>query len=261
MNPREYPDDELIARWSADYGTTGVKFYELTLGENAGCVAAFREFTLTERTLLARLTPLAEDGAFDLPRMMVSTALLYPSVDLYPNPVFAIFELYGYIRQYGRGPLEEDEPVHGSLPEHMVTDIRNARRAAHLIFEDSEHTTLYKDLVLALAIGMDGAVDPLILDRLWAMPPGRLRDLLATVEQSNHILLTEALARKGVDRKLAQQTYRSPFAPLDTETGGATVPGFEQTPTEPTAVESVSIGNLPPNLPRLTVELREALEG
>lgn len=274
MDPFAYPDDALVAEWSRLYGTTGVKFVELIEHPaNAGCIATYRELSLAERQVLARLEILEEQApdAFDVPRMAVQMALLYPTLDAFPQPVFAAGELYPRIKQHGHGSLDFEEPLYHGLPEHMVHDLRNARQAAQMVFEDPGFTSIYKDLIV-LAATDQGRTDRNLLERLWRYTPGQLRDFLSVIEQVQHRILQDVIkdpAFKGGAKERAQiaQFYESPFAQMDRQTQGVIIPhtplsedDAPEVSNDPAPVPASTAGGLPPNRPPLKEALARALD-
>ncbi|RME29033.1 MAG: hypothetical protein D6800_03200 [Candidatus Zixiibacteriota bacterium] len=211
MDPRAYPSDEQIWTWASRYGTTGVKIYELqTHPANAGCVAVYREMTLSEGLLLQRLKELERSapGAYDVPRMLVSSCLLYPTVDSYPEPAFAVIELYGRIQTQGHGYLPEED-TDSLVPEHIQKDIETARRVAGELLEGTEFSSIMAGFVLDL-VSLHGPVDVALLDRLLQMTPGQLRDLVARMDVLHAHLQQAAAAalRKNSGGNRAQAASR-----------------------------------------------------
>ena len=152
MDPYTYPSDELLNKWANRYGSTGLKIYDLDLhAANEGCVAVYRESSMAERVTLARFAEIEKEhpGSYETMRMFVSNLLLYPNIDDYPEPTFAIAELFNIMRQHGHGPLSNDEEFVGQevvddeivipgLPSSMVKDIKTARTKPRIV--DSKRT-------------------------------------------------------------------------------------------------------------------------
>lgn len=273
MDPRSNPSDEQIATWAQRYGTTGVKTYDLSGTKNRGCVAVYREMSMADRQLLARLeeTGVEYPGAYDYQRMMVSNCLLYPTVEAYPHPPFAAAELFSRIRQHGHGPLYDDEEMvtedeqKGQIPGHIVRDMRSARRAAYKTFHSPKASSIYTDLIIELASGPNGTIDPQTLDYLWGLSPGRLRDLSARIEQAHANIRKEAMEylkqdsdmdgeEKQARAKHVESTFGSPFAPIDRVVGDAATPKpdeDEEQPEQEQPQRQTSGGDddLPPNRP------------
>jgi len=288
LDPRSYPNDERIAQWTRRHGATGVKTYVLDgHPQNTGCVAVYRELSMRERGMLARLEEVEEKhpGAFDYMKMLVSSALLYPTLETYPHPPFAASELFNRIRQHGHGPLPEEEmsPEEAAtqLPEHMIGDIKAARRVAKKSFEDGRYASLYADLIVQLATGPEGTLDIGVFNELWGLSPGRLRDLAGRVERARMDLreaqfkvLEEEIEDPEKRQRQAEEIDRrlpSPFQDIDEATEGDTIPdGHGPTgPAEEVAEEETPVGayeeagseELPPDTPSReeTIEdLREA---
>lgn len=284
MDPTTFPDDTQIAEWTRRHGSTGVKTYVLDgHRENTDCVAVYREMSMRERAMLARLEEVEEEhpGAFDYMKMLVSTCLLYPTVESYPHPAFAATELFNRIRQHGHGPLPEEEmsPEEAAtrLPEHMIEDIRAARRVAKKAFEDGRYGSLYTDLIVQLSTTTEGTLDVSLFNELWGLSPGRIRDLASRVERARMDLreaqfnvleeeVEDAEQRQrqaeAIDRRLP-----SPFQDIDEVAEGETIPegeGKTQAPADE-AVGAYDEGDipaeeLPPDTPSHE-ELAEALRG
>jgi len=272
MDPTTYPDDTQIAEWTERYGSTGVKTYVLDgHPKNNGCVAVYREMSMRERAMLARLEEVDEEhpGAFDYMKMLVSTCLLYPTVDAYPHPPFAANELFNRIRQHGHGPLPEEdmtpEEAATQLPNHMIEDVQSARRVAKKTFEDGRYGSLYADLIVQLSTTTDGTLDIDVFDKLWGFSPGRIRDLAARVERARMDLreaqfnvLEEEIEDAEQRQKQAKEIDRrlpSPFQDIDEVTEGATIPeGDAEEPETEDSVgaydeDQVSAEDLPPGTP------------
>lgn len=276
IDPRSFPDDTQIAEWTETYGTTGVKTYVLEgHPENKNCVAVYREMSMRERAMLARLEEVDEEhpGAFDFRKMLVSTCLLYPTVESYPHPAFATTELFGRIRQHGHGPLPEEEmtaeEAATQLPEHMIEDIRSARRVAQKAFEDGRYSSLYADLVVQLSTTTEGTLDIGLFNKLWGLSPGRIRDLAARVERARMDLrkaqfnvLEEEVEDPEDRQKEAERIDRrlpSPFADIDDISEGDTIPDRQKDQdSQPRGgqdhvgaydEEKVSSEELPPDVP------------
>lgn len=270
MDPKSYPSDEQFAKWAKRYGTTGVKTYGLTGGNNRGCVAVYREMSMADRQLLARMESVDEEypGAYDYQRMIVANCLLYPTIDTYPHPPFAAAELFNRIRQHGHGPIDNDEELvtvdeqKGQIPAHITKDIKSARKAAFDAFHNPKVSSLYTDLIVELASGPQGAIDPQTLDYLWDLSPGRLRDLSARIEQAHADIRKEALEylkkesdmdgeEKQARAKHVEQTFGSPFAPIDEVVGDRATPDPEDDTDEATNQQqqpkSGGDDELPPN--------------
>jgi hypothetical protein len=241
MDPTTFPDDTEIAKWTEEYGSTGVKTYMLEgHPENDGCVAVYREMSMRERAMLARLEEVEEEhpGAFDYMKMLVSTCLLHPTLESYPNETFAASELFNRLRQHGHGPLPEEdmtpEEAATQLPEHMIEDIRSARRVAKKAFEDGRYSSLYADLIVQLSTTTEGTLDIDLFDTLWGFSPGRIRDLAARVERARMDLreaqfnvLEEEVEDAEQRQQQAQQIDRrlpSPFTDIDDVSEGETIP-------------------------------------
>lgn len=291
MNERAFTDpaDVEIARWLKRCGSTGVKKYVLDSGPNAGAVAWYREMSVSERLLLARIETITGEApeAFDVERMIVGNCLLHPDLDDYPMPPLAAVELFGRIRQQSHGPLEEDEPLLGppnddeednGLPEHMVRDIRIAREEAQKLLTDGRYGTLYFNMALRLA-SRGGAPDPQLFDWLLGLTPGRLRDVASVVELAHGTLLQGALEnlskaegaepeKKRAEERRLRSVFFSPFDVIDESTGGSSMPYADEPPEEgPAAAEEdvpdyVRDEELLPDEPITSgAELRRVFEG
>lgn len=273
MDPRSYPSDELFDRWSHEYGTTGVKTYELGMHtSNEDCIAVFREASMADRARMARFDEVERisPGSYETMQMFVSSMLLYPRVEDYPEPAYAVAELFKYFRQYGHGALTEDEPhsgvevdedqnvVHAGIPEHIVRDFRNARQAAKLVFEDPRYATFYRNIIIELAT-TNGILDPIAFDTLCRMPLGRLRDLVARTEQAHMLLRSEAFSlldgikdsrQRAEAAQRIDQIYATPLAALDEASRGATIPDvYVDDPEEVEDEVYTPDDSLPPNAP------------
>jgi hypothetical protein len=261
---------------------------------NAGCVAVFREASLEDRACLARFEGIEEEapGSFEVMRMFVGAMLLYPTVDDYPEPAYAVAELFGYFRQYGHGPVSVDEPHEGAevdeetgevyspgLPEHIARDLRNARANAKKVFTDPRYTSFYRNLILDLAT-KNGVLDVRTYDYLWGLTPGRLRDVVARVEQAHMALRTQAFETLSTLPAGAQadaaahidRTYATPMAALDEMSRGATIPEMfvdepydddeEDTYQDPAeSLSDLPPNGLPPNAPFSKAALIREIEG
>jgi len=275
MDPRSFPKDEKIAEWADAYGTTGVKTYTLKHPRNEGCVAVYREMSMSERQVMGRMQQIEDEhpGAYDYERMIASACLLHPTIESYPHPAFASAELFNRIRAHGHGPLDQDEEmvsgeeVEGAaLPRHIVDDMRNARELAYRAFHDPQVKSVYTDLIVDLATDPDTGVDAQLLDYLWHLSPGRLRDLAARLEQANADVRKEALAyleanpgdleQEQLEARAEQieQQYAPPFEAIDATVGEAATPDLdedteteEEEETEPKQRETDE--DLPPNAP------------
>lgn len=251
-DPTEFPSDETFSKWLNRYGTTGVKTASLD-GRNRGCIAVYREMSMSERQVAARVSKMDEEspGSYDPMRMLVSTCLLHPTLDSYPVPYQAAMSLFSEIKQSGHGPKSDQENMIGpegqqtSLPEHMVEEIAGARAAAKKAFEDPEFASVYKNIIVELAQNGDPqeGLDPQTFDYLWRLPIGRLRDVAATLEQANLEIRKSAYEalENSSDLSSEQREERSkqidlahpnPWAQIDNMTGGATVPGSENESSE-----------------------------
>lgn len=279
MDPREFPDDEQFAQWARRYGTTGVKNVELSMSPNHGCIAVYREMSMNERQLLARMEEIDDEhpGAFDHQRMVVANCLLHPTLDAYPHPAFAAAELFPRIRQHGHGQMEEGEEMvtvdkeKGTIPRHMVRDIRNARKAAFEAFHSPTISSIYKDLIIEMASGPNGEIDPQTLDYLWKQSPGRIRDLAARIEQAHADIRREALqylqegaADMDAEEKQAraqhvEETFASPFVAIDTVVGKEATPGDDEEIDEVQQEPQQHDDSLPPNRPTSKEEVKEIL--
>jgi hypothetical protein len=286
MDPREWPDDADYGKWTRRYGTTGVKNHLLEGGqtghpENKGCIAVYREMTMNERQLMARLRELNEENrnAFDTPEIIVSGCLLYPTLDAYPRPSWAAAELFPRIRQHGHGPLNakeetvtEDEDK-GALPRHMVEDFKSARSAAYDAFHDDRTASVYTDLIVTMASGEDG-IDPQTLDYLWDLSPGRIRDLAARLEQAHadarregkqYLQQADMEAEERQARaKRIEEVFDSPLAAIDAVVGNAATPTDDDdeednTTTSKSPDQRRNEGEeLPPNAPPSQEEIENA---
>lgn len=269
MDPYEYPGDEQLMRWSVRYGQTGVKLYTLDLyDENKDCIAVYREASMAERATLLRFEELNAEypGSYEVMRMYVSTLLLYPNVDDYPHPAFAVGELYGRMKQHGHGPLQYLEKHLGQseekpgIPEHIVGDIKAARKNAYSVFHSGQYGSFYTNMILELCT-QDGVFDINLFDTLWRMSPGRLRELSANIEQVYNLYYKASLPnmakiknqkdRETYNERLVSK-YQSPFTVLDVESNNTTVPTIEEPALEaqPDTVLSEPVtmaGELPPN--------------
>lgn len=291
MNTTQFPDDERYMEWLNAHGSTGVKNYELNAHpSNRGHVAVYREMSMGERQILARLDSMEEDhpGAFDLQRMLVSSCLLYPSVEDYPKPPYAVAELYSRVRQHGHGPLEDGEEMitenkdMGAVPEHVVEDIKSARDVAYDTFHAPEYGSAYKELVIELASDHEGQIDPQTLDYLWSLSPGRLRDIAARVEQVHADVRRQALRflhrsneldgeQKQARAEEIESNFASPWETIDQIVGDKATPDDEdddggggdgedrKTTSEPVgkARSQDQEGGLPPNRPPAEEEIRD----
>lgn len=287
-DPREFPPDTKIAEWATRYGTTGVKTYSLAHPRNKGCVAVYREISMAERQVLGRMKQVEEDhpGAYDYERMIASTCLLHPTIASYPHPAFAAAELFNRIRAHGHAPLDQEEEIvsgegveDAGLPRHVVDDMRNAREVAYRAFHDPEVKSVYTDLIVDMATDADSGVDPQTLDYLWQLPPGRLRDLAARLEQANADVRKEALAfleanpgdleQEQLEARAEQieQQYAPPFETIDHTVGDAATPDLDAEEEEETQGQEEAQGqkpeprdtdeDLPPNSPPA---VREGIE-
>lgn len=279
--PTEWPSDGKYGEWARRYGTTGVKNYLLKGGqaghpENRSCVAVYREMTMNERQLMARLREMNDQGGnYDTPRIITSACLLYPTLDSYPRPAYAAAELFPRIRQHGHGPLGiEEETVtvdedKGALPKHMVEDFKSARSAAYDAFHDDQTASVYTDLIVTMASGEDG-IDPQTLDYLWDLSPGRIRDLAARLEQAHADARREGkkyLQQADMDAeerqaraKRIEEVFDSPLAAIDAVVGEAATPTDEEEKSEAkTKTKSQDdSGDLPPNKPPSQEEIEDA---
>lgn len=281
-DPTSFPGDDQIQTWAERYGTTGVKNHTLRHPANRGCVAVYREMSMAQRQIMGRMETIEEDhpGSYDYQRMIASSCLLHPTIDSYPQPAFAAAELFQRIRAHGHAPLSEEEEIvsggegEGALPEHVVSDIKNARENAYRAFKDPRVTSMYQDLILELATHPQHGVDVHVLDYLWRLSPGRLRDVAARVEQANAEVRKQALQvleekqKSGeveseqlqVRAQEIEDTYAPPFDPVDRTVGEAATPdtepedgeaaqGEEEAQAAQTEERTTSDSNLPPNQP------------
>lgn len=279
MDPFEYPPDEQTAQWAERYGVTGVKTYVLDQPNghpaNRGAVAVYHEMSLAQRQLAYRLDKIDEEypGALDVARMAVAGCLLYPTIDAYPHPPTAVEELLPRMMQHGHGLLDADEDVipedreEGGLPEHLIDDIVEAREAAYHVFHDGRYSSVYKDLILELATDADGEIDIQLMDRLWHMSPGRVRDLAAQVEQAHADIQKSALPQIRKNKDLSKEekqaradrikrVYTSPFMGIDRVVGNRATPGHDDENQDVKApaptkeeVQQQMTSDLPPNRP------------
>ena len=285
MDPREWPSDEQYGTWTRRYGTTGVKNHMLEGGqtghpENKGCVAVYREMTMNERQLMARLRDINEENnnAFDTAEIIVSACLLYPTLDAYPRPSWAAAELFPRIRQHGHGPLSAKEKTvttdesKGALPIHMVQDFKAARNAAYDAFHDDRTASVYTDLIVTMASGEDG-IDPQTLDYLWDLSPGRIRDLAARLEQAHADARKEGkryLQQADMDAeerkaraKRIEEVFDSPLAAIDAVVGDAATPDPDPEPEEDSEQQTPTPRRnedeeLPPNGPPSQEDIENA---
>lgn len=262
-DPRSYPSDEQFAQWMEEYGTTGVKTTTVS-GRNSGCVAVYREMSMSERQVAGRIEEIDEEapGVYDKMRMVVASCLLHPTLDSYPVPYQATAELFQEIKRSGHGPKDPDEPMIGpngeeidpamaeeqgipTLPEHMVEEIGGARRAVKRTFEDPEFTSIYRNVIIELAQTGDPTegLDPGTIDYLWRLPIGRLRDLAAVIERANLEIRQESYdslqhAEELSDEQKQQRSkqidlaHQNPWQRIDQITGGQTNPSVEQEPKQ-----------------------------
>ena len=260
MDPFSYPSDEQITKWAERYGTTGVKFYELSglHPTNEGCIATYHEMTLAQRQLYGRLQELADNGApFEVKRMVVASCLLHPQLEDFPHEAFAVGELFQRIVQHGHGALDAED-AGDVLPKHMINDIHNARKAAHRVFASPEFGSMYVDIATELATRSDGSIDAQALHHYWQLTPGQLRDIAATLEQTYNRLKESAYEGiKGISNANEKQArleqidmvYRSPFTGLDKATDGSTIPEESEDPDEPQPAPPTPVPDVPPNRP------------
>ena len=293
MDPREFPSDDRFSEWIRQYGTTGVKTYGLTHPANRGCVAVYREMTMNERQILARLEEVEDEhpGAYDYQRMIVSACLLHPTLESYPKPPIAAAEMFTRMRQHGHGPLEEEEEMVtqdkdlGAIPRHVTEDIKNARSAAYDVFHDQMFSSIYKDLIIELASGPDGQIDVHALDYLWGLSPGRIRDIAARVEQVHADVRREAVEflRRDTDMdgeekqqraEMIEDNFASPMEAIDQVVGDAATPSDDEDEEESesdgpstTMDQQGEEGELPPNRPpseeqkrKLDQDIKEILD-
>jgi hypothetical protein len=236
MNAYIDPSDETISEWLDRFGTTGAKKHVLEHqpvkvidGVPRPAIAWYREMSLAERQSLARLQAMNEqmeaEDEFDIHRMVVASCLLWPTLEDYEKPVMAALELFRRIQQHGHGPLPEevDEYEAGTLPDSMARDFQKTRESVRQVV-DGPMASLYKELAIAIATaGGQAAVDPRLLDWLFHLPPGRLREVAAQIEaahgmilQSSHASIEELPEGQQAEafRELQHQFY-SPFDFID----------------------------------------------
>lgn len=292
MDPTTYPDDTQIAEWAERYGTTGVKTYDLRHPSNKGCIAVYREMKMSERQVMGRMESVEEEhpGAYDYQRMLASTCLLYPTIDAYPNPAFAAAELFQRVRAHGHAPLSEEEEMvsadgqEGALPRHVVQDMKNARENAYRSFSDPRVTSVYQELIVDMATDPETGVDPVALDYMWRLSPGRLRDLAARLEQANASVRKEALqvleSKRGeleeqqiqAQAQQIKDRYDAPFRAIDATVGEEATPDADEEKEEDdqsaeqlddtsttSRRETGEDSDLPPNRPPSPDELQEGI--
>jgi hypothetical protein len=284
-DPTQYPSDQQLAQWMEEYGTTGVKTTPVS-GRNQGCVAVYREMSMSERQVAARIAEIDEEapGVYDRMRMLVASCLLHPTVESYPVPYQAVAELFQEIKNSGHSPKGPDEDMIGPdgepvgpevaeeqeipvLPGHMVEDINAARRSVRSTFEDPRFSSIYRNVIIELSQTGDPTegLDPSTVDYLWRLPVGRLRDLAAVIERANLEIRQEAYQSLGAAENLSEDqkkqrsrqidlAHQNPWQNVDRITGGAANPdvelGEEDEETEPDSPQDSGEKKVAPNRPQ-----------